>query len=64
MKIIIKLELEDIITRPYGNNIAITPPDGKIEAVIFSPEAAKELQQDLVAVLAAMEKEKVAGAQE
>jgi len=56
MQIITKLELEDIITRPFGNNIAITPPNTN-RIFIFSQEAAKELLGDLATVLDILEKE-------
>jgi len=51
MQIIIKLELEDIITRPFGCNFAITPEGGPIEAIILSLEAAQELVADLQQLL-------------
>ncbi len=51
MLVIIKLDKEDIITCHYGNNVAITPEEGPIGAIVFSPEAARELAGDLVAVL-------------
>ena len=47
MHIYVKLDKEDITTRPFGGNIAITPEDGPIEAIILSPEAARELVTDL-----------------
>ena len=51
MQLLIKLELEDIVTRPFGLNVAITPPDKKVDAIILSPEAARELRADLKTVL-------------
>ena len=56
MQIITKLELEDIITRPFGYNIAITPPNTN-RVFVFSKEAAKELLSDLPVVLDILEKE-------
>jgi len=51
MQILVKLELEDIITRPFGCNFAITPEGGPIEAIILSPEATQELMADLQQLL-------------
>ena len=51
MQLLIKLELEDIITRPFGDNLAITPENGPIEAIILSPRAAQELVADLQQLL-------------
>ena len=50
-QILIKLELDDIITRPFGCNFAITPENGPIAAIILSREAAQELAADLAQLL-------------
>ena len=51
MQILIKLELEDITVRPFGNNFAITPEGGPIDVILLSPEAAQELVADLQQLL-------------
>jgi hypothetical protein len=47
MKLLVKLEKEDIVTRVFYNNIEIR--------IILSPDAARELVGDLTAVLALMD---------
>lgn len=55
MQKMIKLELEDIVTRPCGGNIMITPPEAADGLwIILSPEAARELIADLQTVLSAL----------
>jgi len=56
MKIIIKLEMDDIVTVPYGDNLAISPEEGP--TIIFSLEAARELADDIVNLLEIMEMHK------
>jgi len=51
MQILIKLELEDITVRPFGNNFAITPEGGPVDVILLSPEAARELVADLQQLL-------------
>ena len=46
MRLYIKLEVEDIVTIPFKDNIAIEPPDGMVN-IILSKEAARELIGDL-----------------
>ena len=51
MKIIIKVEKDDILVDPIGKNIAIVPGDGPVEAIIFDPKAAEELAYSIMALL-------------
>jgi len=46
MKIIIKIETGDIITRPYGNNISIDTTENCF-TIIFDPVAAVEFARDV-----------------
>ena len=50
MRLYIKLEVEDIVTIPFKDNIAIEPPDGMVD-IILSKEAAAELVTDLTYML-------------
>ena len=54
MRIFIKLEVEDIVTVPFKDNIAIEPPDGMVD-IILSKEAARELIGDLEYMLGIVE---------
>ena len=51
MKTVVNLELGDINTTTLGGNVVIIPKGGMIDIITLTPDAARELQSDLVAAL-------------
>ena len=54
VKLLVKLEKEDIVTRVFYNNIEIRS-EAESVGIILSPDAARELVGDLTAVLMLMD---------